>query len=104
MPSDADERERLRKQVIRGAYRLVDRSREADYQPGKNAVHIFAVGAMIPAALAASRQLAGQGVFANVFNVTGAGPLYREFQNSLHALDVRRNEAQLFAGGTRAGC
>ncbi|MGA9453380.1 MAG: 1-deoxy-D-xylulose-5-phosphate synthase N-terminal domain-containing protein [Verrucomicrobiia bacterium] len=85
VPSDVNERERLRTQVIRGAYRLVDRSREADYQPGKNVVHIFAVGAMIPAALAASRQLAGQGVFANVFNVTGAGPLYREYQNARHA-------------------
>jgi pyruvate dehydrogenase E1 component len=82
VPSDADERERLRTQVIRGAYRLVDRSDEEGYQPGKNVVHIFAVGALVPEAVAASRQLAGQGVFADVFNVTGAGPLYREFQNS----------------------
>jgi pyruvate dehydrogenase E1 component len=84
VPSDADARECLREQVIRGAYRLVDCSSEAGYQPGKNVVHIFAVGAMIPEAIAASRQLAAQGIFANVFNVTGAGPLYREFQNSQH--------------------
>jgi len=84
VPSDAGERERLRQQVIRGAYRLVDRSGEAGYQPGKNAVHIFAVGAMVPEAIAASRQLAGQEIFANVFNVAGAGPLYREFQDSRH--------------------
>ena len=84
VPSDAGERERLRKQVIRGAYRLVDRSGEPGYQPGKNVVHIFAVGAMVPEAVAASGQLKDKGVFANVFNVTGAGPLYREFQNSLH--------------------
>jgi pyruvate dehydrogenase E1 component len=85
VPPEAGAREHLRGQVIRGAYRLVDRSGEAGYQPGKNAVHIFAVGAMIPEAVAASRQLAEQGVFANVFNVTGAGPLYREFQDSRHA-------------------
>ena len=84
VPSDVGERERLRERVIRGAYRLVDRSGEAGYQPGKNVVHIFAVGAMVPEAIAAGCQLKDNGVFANVFNVTGAGPLYREFQNSLH--------------------
>jgi len=84
LPSLAAERERLRQQVIRGAYRLVDRRAEAGYQPGKNAVHIFASGALVPEAIAAGRQLKDEGVFANVFNVTGAGPLYREFQNTLH--------------------
>lgn len=85
VPTDADQRERLRDQVIRGAYRLVDRSGEAGYKPGKNVVHIFAVGAMIPEAVAASHQLAERGIAANVFNVTGAGPLYREFQTAQHA-------------------
>ncbi len=85
VPADTEERERLREQVIRGAYRLVDCSGETGYQPGENVVHVFAVGAMISEALAASRLLAEQGIFANVFNVTGAGPLYREFQASLHA-------------------
>jgi pyruvate dehydrogenase E1 component len=85
LPTDAGECESLRAQVIRGAYRLVDRSGETGYQPGKNVVHLFAVGAMIPEAVAASRQLAEQGIFANVFNVTGAGPLYREFQAAQHA-------------------
>jgi pyruvate dehydrogenase E1 component len=85
LPADEAGQEQLRQQVIRGAYRLVDRSGEAGYEPGKNVVHIFAVGAMIPEAVAASRQLAEEGIFANVFNVTGAGPLYREFQNSEHA-------------------
>ena len=85
LPIDADAREKLRQQVIRGAYRLVDRSGEEDYQPGKNVAHIFAVGAMIPEAVAASRKLLEQGVFANVFNVTGAGSLYREFQLAQHA-------------------
>jgi pyruvate dehydrogenase E1 component len=86
VPTDADQRERFRQQVIRGAYRLVDRGGGAGYQPGKNVVHIFAVGATIPEAVSASHQLAGQGLFANVFNVTGAGPLYREFQDSRHAV------------------
>ncbi len=85
LPAEAGERERLRQQVIRGAYRLVDRRAGPGYQPGKNVVHIFASGALVPEAIAASRQLAEEGLLANVFNVTGAGPLYREFQNALHA-------------------
>ncbi len=85
LPADAAAREKLRQQIIRGAYRLVDRSGEENYQPGKNVAHIFAVGAIIPEAVAASRKLLEQGVFANVFNVTGAGPLYREFQSVQHA-------------------
>lgn len=85
LPADGVEREKLREHVIRGVYRLVGRSGESDYQPGKNVIHIFAVGAMIPEAIAASRQLLAEGIFANVFNVTGAGPLYREFQNAQHA-------------------
>lgn len=85
VPVDADTQGRLRQQVIRGAYRLVDRRAEAGYRSGKNVVHLFASGALVPEAVAASRQLMDEGVFANVFNVTGAGPLYREFQNALHA-------------------
>ena len=85
VPTDLRERERLREEVIRGAYRLLDRSGEPGYRPGKNAAHIFAAGAMVTEALAASGQLMGQGVFANVFNVTGAGPLNREFQTALQA-------------------
>jgi len=84
VPSDAGEREHLRKRVIRGAYRLVDRSGEPGYKSGTNVVHIFAVGALVPEAVVASFQLKDKGMFANVFNITGAGPLYREFQYSLH--------------------
>jgi pyruvate dehydrogenase E1 component len=94
LPADAGAREKLRQQVIRGAYRLVDRSGEEDYQLGKNVAHIFAVGAMIPEAVAASRKLLEQGIFTNVFNVTGAGALYREFQSAQHAT---------LAGGAKQG-
>ena len=40
---------------------------------------------MVAPESAASRKLLEQGIFANVFNVTGAGPLYREFQSAQHA-------------------
>ena len=82
---DPAARERLRRQVLAGAYRLIDRSQESDYQPGVNVVHIMACGAMVPEAVEASRQLMDEGVHANVINITGPGPLYKRFQESVNA-------------------
>ena len=79
-PEDPDARERLRRQVLAGAYRLVDMREEPGYDPRANAVHIFTSGAMVPEAVRASRGLLAEGVMANVINVTGPGPLYRRFQ------------------------
>lgn len=86
MPLDPGERERLRRQVLGGAYRLVDRSGEDEYQPGENVVHILAAGAMVPEAVEASNCLLEEGLMANVINVTGQGPLYRRFQESVRAV------------------
>jgi pyruvate dehydrogenase E1 component len=96
VPADAAERERLRQNVIRGAYRMIDRGLESGYEPGKNVVHLFASGAMVPEAVAASRQLAQHGVFANVFNVTGPGPLYRDFQNAVHSALAGKGDSASF--------
>lgn len=89
LPDGPEERERLRRQVLRGAYRLVDRRGERDYRPGENVVNVFASGAVVPEAVEASRLLLEEGVMANVVNVTGPGPLYRYFQrcvrDKLHA-------------------
>jgi pyruvate dehydrogenase E1 component len=81
-PTDPEELERLRKQVLDGAYKLVDRSTETGYGTGYNIVNVFATGAIIPEAINASNLLLEEGVFANVVNVTGPGPLYRRFQES----------------------
>ena len=83
LPSDPDAREQLRWQVLRGAYRLVDRCREPGYAPGENVVHVFACGAMVPEAIEASERLLEEGIMANVINVTGPGPLYRLFQQTV---------------------
>ena len=77
--------ERLRSQVLGGAYRLLDRSGEQGYGSEYNVVNVFASGAMVPEAVAASDRLLEEGVFANVINVTGPGPLYRRFQESVRA-------------------
>ena len=91
-PEDPTSRKRLRQQVLNGAYRLVDRSSGPGYKPGENVVHIMASGAMIPEAVSASNALRDEGVFANVVNVTGPGPLYKSFQRSVYdSMDGRGN-------------
>jgi pyruvate dehydrogenase E1 component len=71
-PADAAQRER----VLRGGYRLIDARRAPGFDPDR-AVHLFAAGAMAPEAVAASRALAEDGVFASVFVVTSPDRLYR---------------------------
>lgn len=85
LPEDSDAIERRRIQALSGAYTLIDRSSEAHYQPGENVVNLVACGAMIPEAVAASEELLREGVFANVINVTGPGPLYRNYQDSIRS-------------------
>ncbi len=83
LPSVPDELEKLRMQVLEGAYRLVDRRSEEGYGQHYNVVHIMASGAMVPEAVTASEQLLEEGVYANVINVTGPGPLYKRFQEQV---------------------
>ena len=85
LPSDPDERERLRLQVLTGAYKLVDRSDDPEYRPGENVVHIIASGAMVSEAIRAGNLLEDEGIFSNIVNVTGPGPLYRRFNQSVRA-------------------
>ncbi|MBI2153920.1 MAG: pyruvate dehydrogenase [Candidatus Rokubacteria bacterium] len=66
-----------RSQVLRGGYRLIDARREPGYAPEDNAVHLFAAGAMVPEAVAATRALREAGAFANVFVTTSPDLLYR---------------------------
>ncbi len=80
LPEDDGQRELLRQQVLGGAYRLLDRSREPGYKPGENVVHIFSSGAMIPEAVEASGAIAREGVYANVINVTSSDLLFRRLQ------------------------
>jgi pyruvate dehydrogenase E1 component len=99
MPQEAEAREKLRKQVLAGAYRLIDHSRADDYRPGENALHLMATGAMIPEAVEASRRLAEEGVYANVINVTGPGPLYRRFQSEVElAMHAESPDERFMAG------
>ena len=95
-PSTPEERERLRRQVLDGAYKLVDRGGEPEYGRGYNIVNVMACGAMVPEAVEASNRLLAEGVFANVINVTGPGPLYRRFQESVRASMRGEGDVQPF--------
>lgn len=81
--TDSDQREGLRRQVLAGAYRLRDCRDLPGYEPGRNVVHLFACGAMVREALSAIEPLRQAGIFVNVFNVTGPGPLFSNFQRAV---------------------
>jgi pyruvate dehydrogenase E1 component len=76
--TDAVERfgeERLRRQVLDGGYRLLDAP--ADGRPG---VTIVTTGVMAPEALAAARELDGEGVQASVVHLTSPDRVYRSWR------------------------
>ena len=97
LPSDPGALERIRRQVLTGAYRLKDRRTDPEYRLGGNVVHVLACGAVLPEAIRASERLREEGVMANVINVTGPGPLYKSFQDSVHAR-MRGEPSPLFMG------
>ncbi len=71
----------LRRQVLAGAYRLVDA--EAAARDGAPAVYLAGSGAVLPEVLAAAAELADEGVAATVIDVTSADRLYRAWQRTL---------------------
>ncbi len=66
----------LRRQVLAGGYRIVDRMIAAPDLPIADAVQIAVGGIMVPEAMAAAAILHEEGVAANVINVTSANRLY----------------------------
>jgi pyruvate dehydrogenase E1 component len=83
VPDDPRSLSKLRSQVLAGAYKLIDRSKSAGFGQGYNVVNIVACGAVVPEAVDASNRLLAEGVYANVISVTGPGPLYQRFQNTI---------------------
>jgi pyruvate dehydrogenase E1 component len=96
----------LRRQVLAGAYLLVDgRERIGEQVPDVDGrvpvVHLVASGAVMPEVLAAAEELAGEGVIANVIDVTSPGRLFRAWQRTLRQA-VRTATTPSFAGTLRA--
>ena len=74
--------DRLRRDVLRGGYRLLDHGSAPGYSPGKNVLNIFTCGVMVVDALEASRRLAREGIFANVVAVTSPDLLFRGWRQA----------------------
>jgi pyruvate dehydrogenase E1 component len=72
----------LRRNVLQGGYRLIDRRGQPGYLPGVNVVNLFTCGAMVPVAVEASNDLAGDELFVNVINVTSPDLLHRGWLNA----------------------
>lgn len=68
--SEQDILETVRKEVLQGAYYLIDYRGYQDYEPGDNVVNIFALGSLTSEAIKASEQLLAKGIYANVIVVT----------------------------------
>ena len=94
----------LRRQVIAGAYRLVDAFEahpELAETPGTPMVYIVACGAVLPEALLAAEELADEGIAAHVVDVTSSDRLYAAWQRTVR-FAVRTAATPSIAGTLRA--
>ncbi|MFX0593546.1 transketolase-like TK C-terminal-containing protein [Melissospora conviva] len=92
----------LRRQVVSGAYRLVDAHQAyPELDPGAPVVQLAASGALLPEVLAASKELAEEGIAAHVVEVTSLDRLYRAWQRTLRQ-GVRTATVPSVAGVLRA--
>ena len=73
--------EELRRQVLAGGYRLVDRRETTPHLPAGNVLQIVAAGTMIPEAVEAAERLAEEEIAANVINITSPSEIYRLFRD-----------------------
>jgi len=75
----------LRRQVLAGGYRLIDRKEATPELPDHDVVHIATGGIMVPEAVRAAELLQAEGVAANVINVTSAAKLYDGLRDARRA-------------------
>ncbi|HEX6485069.1 MAG TPA: pyruvate dehydrogenase [Nocardioidaceae bacterium] len=87
----------LRRQVLAGAYRLVDAGRDN----GSPVVQIAASGAVLPEVLAAALELEEEGVGAHVVDVTSLDRLYSAWQRTLRQ-GIRTATTPSIPGALRA--
>ena len=88
----------LRRQVLAGAYQLVDAAEAA--AGGAPEVCLAGSGAVLPEVLAAAAELGDEGIAAHVVDVTSADRLYRAWQRTLRQ-GVRTATTPSLAGALR---
>ncbi|GIJ78329.1 pyruvate dehydrogenase E1 component [Micromonospora phaseoli] len=91
----------LRRQVLAGAYRLVDAHQAHPHLADAPTVQLAASGAVLPEVLAAAAELADEGVAAHVVDVTSLDRLYRAWQRTLRQ-GVRTATVPSVPGALRA--
>jgi pyruvate dehydrogenase E1 component len=89
----------LRRQVLAGAYRLVDATEAAT--DGAPKVYLVGCGAVLPEVLQAAAELGDEGIAATVVDVTSADRLYRAWQRTLRH-GVRTATAPSIPGALRS--
>jgi pyruvate dehydrogenase E1 component len=89
----------LRRQVLAGAYRLVDAAEAA--AAGAPAVYLAGSGAVLPEVLEAAAELGDEGIAATVIDVTSLDRLYRAWQRTLRH-GVRTATAPSIPGALRS--
>ena len=89
----------LRRQVLAGAYRLVDAAEAA--AAGAPPVYLAASGAVLPEVLEAAAELSDEGIAATVVDVTSLDRLYRAWQRTLRH-GVRTATAPSIPGALRS--
>ena len=89
----------LRRQVLAGAYRLVDAADAA--AGGAPPVYLVGCGAVLPEVLQAAAELADEGIAATVVDVTSADRLYGAWQRTLRH-GVRTATAPSIPGALRS--
>ncbi len=100
----------LRRQVLAGGYRIVDRTLAAPDLPDRDVVQIAVGGIMAPEAIEAARRLHEEGVAANVINVTSSNRLFnvlrtarrRQLQRAANPLDLGHLETLIPVSERRA--
>src|SRR6185437_8014302 len=92
----------LRRQVLAGAYRLVDAfvAHPELREGGTPLVHLVSSGAVLPETLLAAEELAGEGIAAHVVDVTSLDRLYAAWQRTLRQ-GVRTATAPSIPGALR---
>ncbi len=89
----------LRRQVLAGAYRLVDATELAE--AGAPVVHLVGSGAVLPEVLTAAAELADEGIAAHVVDITSLDRLYSAWQRTLRQ-GVRTATTPSVPGALRA--
>ena len=86
----------LREDVINGAYLF---NTNISGNSDKYKVNLFSMGAMFSEVVEAQKELLKEGITSNLINITGPGPLYRNFHNNSlngsHLIKILGNHSKL---------